>query len=356
VSTLTAELFELHDRAEFEVTAFSLGPDTQDAMRRRMELAFDRFRDVRGKSCADIAALSRAEGIDIAVDLSGLTGDGRMARVFALRPAPLQVGYLGYLGTLGAPFMDYLIADPTLVPPAERAHYLEKIIFLPSYQPNDSRRAIAERRFSRSELGLPATGTVFCCFNANYKITPETWDSWMRILRSVDGSVLFLSADSDAGRRNLEREARCRGVDAGRLVFGGRLSPPEYLARYRVADLFLDTLPYNGGTTASDALWAGLPVLTMMGRSFASRMAASLLRAVGLPELITTTRAQYEELAVALANEPVRLCRLRDHLAANGRTAPLFNTPVFARRLEAAYRTVHQRHLAGLEPADIAVD
>ena len=349
VSTLTAEMFELHDRSRFEITAFSFGPDTQDEMRKRIEGAFERFIDVRGKSDLEVAQLARSMELDIAVDLGGFT-EGSRPNVFAIRAAPLQVSYLGYLGTLGAPYMDYLIADSTIVPVEHQVYYAEKIIYLPSYQANDSKRVISNKRFTRQELGLPQTGFVFCCANANYKIAPGTFSSWMRILNKVEGSVLFLVADDATVQRNLRNEAAERGIDAGRLVFGSRLPTPDYLARYRTADLFLDTLPYNAGTTASDALWSGLPVLTRMGESFAARVAASLLNAIGLPELVTTTQEQYEATAIDLARDPGRLAELRDRLHRNRLTTPLFGTAQFTRRLEDAYTQAYERYLADLTP------
>jgi predicted O-linked N-acetylglucosamine transferase (SPINDLY family) len=353
-SSLTAELFETHDRSRFELTAFSFGPDTADAMRQRVAAAFDRFLDVREQPDADIARLARTLEIDIAVDLGGFTRGGR-PRIFALRAAPLQVSYLGYLGTMSADYMDYLVADDTIIPPAHRQHYAEKIVYLPSYQVNDSTRRIAERPFSRDELGLPPTEFVFCCFNSTYKITPATFDGWMRILTQVPGSVLQVLGGNAALESNLRREAHARGVAADRIVFGGRLPPPEYLVRYRAADLFLDTLPYNAGTTASDALWAGLPVLTCMGQGFASRVGASLLEAVGLPELITASPEEYEALAVELASNPRRLAAIRAKLA-GGRTARLFDTAASARHLEAAFLRMYDRYHAGLPPEDIHVE
>lgn len=355
VSFLAAELFEIHDRGKLELTAFSLGIDTKDEMRRRVEAAFDRFLDVQHQSDSDIARLARDLEIDIAVDLGGFTRGGR-PRIFAARAAPLQVSYLGYLGTMSAEYMDYLIADDTIVPETHREHYSEKIVYLPSYQVNDSKRCIAPRRFGREELGLPATGFVFCCFNGSYKITPGTFDSWMRVLKRVPGSVLLLLGGSAAVERNLRREAHERGVAPERIVFGARLPPAEYLARYRAADLFLDTLPYNAGTTASDALWAGLPVLTCMGDAFASRVGASVLKGIGLPELIASTRERYEDLAVELATNPERLSGIRTRLAEHIRTTPLFDTATFARRLEAAYAHMYERYHAGLAPEHIRVD
>lgn len=354
VAVLMAELFEIHDRSRFEVYAFSYCPDSQDNMRKRLKSAFDRFIDVHGKSDQDIALLAREIGIDIAVDLGGHSGSSRTG-IFALRAAPLQVHYLGYPGTMGAPYMDYVIADSTIIPPADRKHYSEKILYLPSFQANDSKRQIADRIFSREELALPPTGFVFCCFNANYKITPTTFSGWMRILAKVPRSVLYLYAENEAVLTNLRKEAQSGGVDAGRLIFADKLLTdklphPEYLARYRVADLFLDTLPYNAGATASDALRAGVPVLTCLGEAFAGRMAASLLTAIDLPELITRTQQQYEELAVALATDPQRLAAVKHKLAANRSTTLLFDTQRFAEHLETGYAKILERYHAGLPP------
>ena len=354
ISFLTAGLFETHDRSRFEVSAFSLGSDAPDDMRTRIAAACDRFLDVRRQSDLDIARLARNLEIDIAVDLGGFTRGGRPG-IFALRAAPLQVSYLGYLGTMSADYIDYLIADDIIIPAAEQRHYAEKIVYLPSYQVNDSRRRIAERRFSRAELGLPPTGFVFCCFNSTYKITPDTFDGWMRILRRVPDSVLLLLGGNGTLERNLRRQAHERGIAGERIVFGGRLPAPEYLARYRTADLFLDTLPYNAGTTASDALWAGLPVLTCKGEAFAGRVGASLLTAVGMPQLITGTYAEYEELAVALASDPRRLAGIKTALAGKLRTAALFDTATSVRHLEAAYASMYDRYQAGSPPDHIRI-
>jgi predicted O-linked N-acetylglucosamine transferase (SPINDLY family) len=349
VAILTAGLFEAHDRSRFEVTAFALGSDTRDELRMRVEAAFDRFLPVDGLSDPQIVALAREHEIDIAIDLGGYTHDSRSG-IFALRAAPIQVSYLGYLGTMAAEFIDYLIADPVLVPAQSRQHYSEKIAYLPSYQVNDSKRPLAQRTLARAELGLPATGFVFCSFNASYKITPDTFDSWMRILTAVPQSVLFLLGSSATAERNLRREASARGVAPERLVFGRSLPFADYLARYGAADLFLDTLPYNAGTTASDALWAGLPVLTCPGESFAARMAASLLTAAGLPELITADRPHYERLAIELATDPQRLAHLKQKLADNRPRCPLFDTAATTRNIEALYRQMYDRLLAGLPP------
>ena len=282
VSLLAAGLFEHHDRARFEVTAFAFGPEANDALQARLMKAFDRFIDVRRRSDIEVAGLARELGIDIAVDLNGITEHCR-SKIFALRAAPIQVNYLGYPGTMGAPYMDYLVGDRNVIPQAQRAHYAEKIIYLPdSFIPFDSSYAIADRRFTREELGLPGEGLVFCCFNNTYKITPTIFDSWMRILTRIEKSVLWLSQANPTAARNLRTEAARRGVDPQRLIFAERwASLPEHVARLRAADLFLDTLPYNAHATALDALWAGLPVLTYAGEGFASRVAASLLRSIG---------------------------------------------------------------------------
>ena len=354
VSFLTAELFELHDKSKFELYAFSFGPDSDREIRQRLTAAFDKFIDVRAYSDQAVAQLARELEVDIAIDLGGFTENCRTG-IFALRAAPVQASYLGYLGTMGAEYMDYLIADDTIVPAEHRKYYSEKIVYLPSYQANDSKRRISDKIYTRAELGLPRTGFVYCCFNNNYKITPETFSGWMRILQRVEGSVLLLYADNQFAADNLRREAAARGLDAARLIFGERLPVPEYLARYRTADLFLDTLPYNAGTTASDALWAGLPVLTRIGESFAGRVAASLLHAIHLPELITDTQEAYEALAVELATNPQWLAQIREKLARNRLVTPLFDTALFAQHIEAAYLQMYERHHAELPPEHIHV-
>jgi predicted O-linked N-acetylglucosamine transferase (SPINDLY family) len=353
IGRLLAELIEIHDRSRFEVIAFSCGPSTQDEAQQRLVRAFDRFIEVREKSHVEIAALARSLNVDLAVDLGGYTFYNR-ADIFALRAAPVQVSYLGYLGTLAASHMDYIVADRTVVTPESEGYYSERIIYLPdTHQANDRKRRIADRIFTRNELGLPEKGFVFCCFNSSYKISPKTFAGWMRILKAVPGSVLLLYANQKTAETNLRAHSVRHGVDPQRLVFGERLPPAEYLARYRAADLFLDTLPYNAGTTASDALWAGLPVLTLTGEAFASRIAASLLSAIGVPELITSTQQQYEQLAIELASNPQRLAGIRTRIQDNRLTSPLFDTPLFARNLEAAYTAIHDRYQAGLPPDHI---
>lgn len=322
-------------------------------MRKRLVRTFDRFLDVRARSDRDVAMLAREREIDIAIDLKGYTGDARHT-IFAYRAAPIQADYVGYPGTMGAPFMDYLIADPTLIPESHQSLYAEKIAYLPrSYQPNDTKRVVADTVFTREELGLPKNGFVFCCFNNNYKIVPETFDSWMRVLNAVDGSVLWLLEDNATAHANLCRYAEAYGIDRRRLVFAPRMSLPRHLARHRMADLFLDTLPYNAHTTASDALWTGLPVLTLEGTAFASRVAASLLNAVGLPELVTTTRRDFETLAIELATNPQKLAAVRTKLAANRANAALFDIARLTKDLEALYAAMYGRYQADEQPDHI---
>lgn len=352
---LMAELFEEHDGQHFEWFAFSSGPNIHDSMRERLVASFDHFIDVREHRDADVARMSRELGIDIAVDLKGFTTDQRFG-VFSHRCAPVQVSYLGYPGTTGAPYMDYVMADRVVIPDAEREFFSEKVVYLPhSYQVNDAKRRISDRVFTREELGLPSAGFVFCCFNNNYKIRPLVFDSWMRILRAVPGSVLWLFEGNASVVTNLRGEAQARGVAPERLVFAPRMPLDEHLARHRCADLFLDTLPYNAHTTASDALWAELPVLTCQGRSFAARVASSLLHAVGMQELVTRDAAEYEALAIALAQDPGRLQALRARLAEQKVVSPLFDARQFARHLEAAYTAMHSRHVQGLMPDGIRI-
>ena len=354
-SYLMAELFERHDRSRFEILGFSFGPDVKDAMSKRVFAAMDRLVDVQSMTDREVAQLSRTLEVDIAVDLKGFTRDHR-AGIFAERAAPIQVNYLGYPGTMGADYMDYLIADHTLIPKDCQRHYSEKIAYLPdSYQPNDSRRPLSAKLSTRADEGLPENAFVFCCFNNAYKIGPAVFDIWMRILARVEGSVLWLLEDNPSASANLRKEAARREISPDRLVFARRLPLAEHLARHTLADLFLDTSPYNAHTTASDALWAGLPVLTRIGETFAGRVAASLLRAVDLPELVTATEAEFEELAVELARNAERYRALRKRLQQSRATAPLFDTQAFTRHLEAAYCAMFERYQAGLSPEHIQV-
>lgn len=352
---LIAELFELHDKSQFEVHGFSFGPMANDEMRQRLEASFFQFMDVSNESDIDIAQLSRGLNIDIAVDLKGFTQDSRTG-IFSYRAAPIQVNYLGYPGTMGANYIDYIIADKTIIPIDSQSCYGENLVYLPNtYQINDRKRPISDKQFTRQELGLPENGFVFCCFNNNYKITPTVFDAWMRILSLVEGSVLWLLADNPAAKNNLIKEAASRGIESSRLIFADRMPLAEHLARHRQADLFLDTLPCNAHTTASDALWAGLPVLTLIGKSFAGRVAASLLNAIGLPELITTSQEQYEALAIDLATNRPKLAAIKQKLAHNRLTTPLFDSPLFTKHLEAAYIKMYERYQNDLPPDPIYI-
>ena len=334
---LMAELFEKHDKSKFELFAFSFGPDFKDPMRERVEAAFDQFIDVSTMSDKEIAEFSRMLGIDIAIDLKGSTKDHRFG-IFSYRAAPVQVSYLGYPGTMGAEYIDYLIADKTLIPEESQKFYTEKIAYMPhSYQVNDRSRVISDRVFTKKEVGLPEHGFVFACFNNNYKITPDVFDVWVRILQSVEGSVLWLFEENKTAAINLRKEAQKRGLAPDRLVFAPKMETSEHLARHKLADLFIDTLPYNAHTTASDALWAGLPVLTCMGESFASRVAASLLNAIEMPELITSSLQEYEELAIALGKDPQRIQALKQKLENNKLTTPLFDSSLFTKDIENLY-------------------
>ena len=355
VSTLTVELYERHDRNQFEVYAFSYGPDTQDEMNLRVKAGVDHFYDVKKMSYKDTALLARSLGIDIAVDLGGFTQNGRTG-IFAMMVAPIQLSYIGYLGTMGAKYYDYLVADQIIIPKENQKYYSEKIVYLPSFQANDSKQSQAVSKFSRKDLGLPEEGFIFCCFNNTYKITPVTLDSWAQILKKVEESVLLVFASNESAQINLTKAITLRGVDASRLVFGKHLPRSEYLGRYKVADLFLDTHPYNAGTTSSDALRMGLPVLTCLGNSFASRMGSSILNAINLPELITTSQEEYESLAIKLATNPKQLKIIKDKLAKNLPTAPLYDTPSFTKHLESAYKTMYDRFHEGLEPNHIYVE
>ena len=350
VSRLIAGMFEHHDRARFETAAISFGADDGSAMRSRLVKAVDHFVDVRTKSDWEIAALIHSMEIDIAVDLMGFTTGARF-NVFAMRPAPVQVNYLGYPGTLGARYVDYIIADELVIPRDQHLFYTEKVAYLPhSYQANDVARPAPGATPLRQALGLPETGFVFCNFNNSYKITPNLFDIWMRLLKQIDGSVLWLLENSASGLENLRREAQRRGVAPGRLIFAPRTSLEDHLARQRLADLFLDTLPYNAHTTASEALWVGLPVLTCLGSTFAGRVSASLLTAVGLPEQIVYSLRDYEDRALALACEPTLLASIKSGLAQNRATHPLFDTARFTRDMEALYIAMWQRSQDGQLP------
>jgi protein O-GlcNAc transferase len=357
VSVLLVGVLEHHDRERFEIIGVSLSPPDESPLGERVTRAFDRVVDVSRLSDAAAAALLRTLEIDIAVDLMGLSGSSRPA-IYGYRPAPAQVCYLGYTATTALPGMDYIIGDTVVIPSRDEAHYTERVIYLPDcYQPSDSRRAIGVAEVdppSREQCGLPS-GFVFCCFNSHYKITPDVFALWMRLLHAVPGSVLWLSDGTPAATDHLRRAAAEAHLSE-RLIFAPRLeNAAAHLARYGLADLFLDTLPFNAHATASDALWAGLPVLTCQGGAFAGRVASSLLLAVGLPELVTNFLEEYEATARSLALEPARLVALRARLLRNRDTHPLFDTARYCRHLESAFASVRERSERGEAPASITV-
>lgn len=352
---LMAGLFEQHNRSRFEVRAVSFGPPRSDPMRQRLQQAFEHFDEVGTLSDAAIAQQLAQQHIHIAIDLKGYT-QGMRPGILAHRPAPLQVNYLGYPGSLGAPWIDYLIADRQVLPLELHGHCSEQVVSLPEcYQANDRERGIAAHTPSRASLALPAEGFVYCCFNSVYKISPAVFAVWLRLLQATPGSVLWLLQGNQTAQRNLLQAAAAQGIAAERLVFAPWLPHAEHLARYRAADLFLDTLPVNAHTTASDALWVGLPVLTCQGESFAARVGASLLHTLRLPELVTTDLAAYETRALALAQSPRALGHLRARLEAHRQATPLFDTARFCRHLEAAYETMWQTHAQGRAPSTFSV-
>lgn len=357
VSLLSIELFETHDRERFEIIGFSFRANVDDVIYQRMAKAFDKFIDASAMSDEEVARLSREMGVSIAINLGGYT-NGHRTGVFALRAAPIQVNYLGYPGTMAADFMDYLIADDRVVPVNQRPFFKEKIAYMPhSFMPHDSKQSISERQFLRQEFGLPEVGFVFCCFNNYYKIHPAIFNIWMRLLRAIDGSVLWLSDGHESAKNNLRQEAQARGVAPERLIFAKRMDDmADHLGRHQLADLFVDTLPYNAHTTACDALWAGLPVLTCMGEAFPSRVAGSLLHALGLPELVTGSQQEYEAKALELAKSPGRLKEIRCKLEKNRGTAPLFNSVLYRKNLESAYMFMYERYKNQLEPATFEIE
>ena len=352
---LTARLYELHDRTRFSLHAFDNGTTDDSPLRRRIENAFDEVVPIASISDDTAAQRVREREIDILVDLNGYFGRFRQG-LFARRPAPVQVNYLGFPGTLGSRCYDYLIADRHVIPAADDRHYVERIVRLPdTYQPNDPTRAIASEGPSRREAGLPDDAFVFCCFNNNYKITPHVFAVWLRLLREIEGSVLWLLEDNADAVGNLRRACVQHGVDARRLVFAPRVPPDAHLARHRLADLFVDTLPYGAHTTASDALWAGLPLVTVHGTTFPGRVAAGLLHAADLPELITRDLDHYAALSLALARDPSRLRALRDRLVSHRHRCPLFDTDRHRRHLESAFATMHRRSEEGAPPVSFDV-
>lgn len=354
-SILMVELFEKHDPECFDIFCFDNGWDDGSDIRRRISASVREIVDISGLSDAEAAQSVRDRQINILVNLNGHFGLGRLG-VFALRAAPVQVNYLGFPGTIGASYMDYIIADQHVIPVEEQDGYVESVVHMPnSYQVNDRKRAIAPLRWSRGDMGLPSDGFVFCCFNNSYKITPSIFDVWMSLLRRVPGSVLWLLEDSAEASENLRREAEARDVAGARIVFASRMHLDEHLARHALADLFLDTLPYNAHTTASDALWAGLPVLTCRGSTFPGRVATSLLYAVDLPELVTDSLSEYEELAFSFATDTKKLEAIRMALRQRRSSCTLFNTDLFARHLEGAFRIMQERCAAGDRPSFLQI-
>jgi predicted O-linked N-acetylglucosamine transferase (SPINDLY family) len=350
-----AEIFELHDRSRFEVTGVSWGADDGSPVRARIRNACDRFLDARSIGDRDLARQLVERGTAIAIDLKGLTGNNRLG-IYAQRPAPIQVGYFGYPATVGSSFIDYVLADPIIVPLEQQANWAERIVHLPGcYWPNDRQRVVPTPTFTRADLGLPDGGFVFCCFNNNWKITPPLFDVWMRLLRDCPGGILWLLEDNEAAKANLMREAEARGVGAERLVFAVRAEPEVHLARHRFADLFLDTLPCNAHTTASDALWMAVPVVTCPGKSFAARVAGSLLHAVDLPQLICPNLEAYEATARRLAAQPAELRSLKAQLEAHRLDCRLFDSKRLCRNIEAAYLEMWEIHKRGEAPRGFAV-
>jgi protein O-GlcNAc transferase len=356
IAYLIAGVFEHHDKSRFEVTGVSFSSGDKSPMQERIKGSLEHFINVQQERDESIARLLRHREVDIAVDLMGFISNNR-ANVFARRPAPIQLHYLGYPGTMGAGYIDYIVADRIVIPRDHFEFFQEKVVWLPgSYMPYDSRRPAAQGTLSRSDCGLPETAFVFCCFHNSYKISPEVFRCWMSLLKASPNSVLWLSAQGATATANLRREAEAHGVASDLLIFAARVpSQADHLARHQLADLFLDTLPYNAHSTAADALWAGLPVLTRIGQTFAGRVAASLLNAVGLPELIADSEEAYENAALALANDPIKLGEIRRKLEVNRVKTALFNTQLFTRRLEEAYETMYRRHQAGLPPDHFAV-
>jgi len=354
---ILVRLFELHDKSNFELIGFSLNPidKSNDEMYKRISSAFNQLIDVSSKNDQEIAQISRDHKIDIAVDLMGYTTNNRFG-AFIVRCAPIQVNYLGYSGTSGSNCMDYIIADKTVIPKENQKFYSEKIAYMPhSYQANDSEKKISEKIFTKKELGLPEDSFIFCCFNQSYKINPETFDLWIEILNNVNKSVLWLFETDPIASKNLKKEIKLRGLDTSRIIFAKKMALPDHLARHQLADLSIDSFPYTTGVTCSDALWTNLPVLTRIGNSFASRMAASLLTAIDLPEMIVKTKKEYKDLAVELATNKEKLNQIKNKLKKNRLNSPLFNTELFKKNIEKLYLTMYQRYQSDLPIENIEI-
>lgn len=353
---LMGEMLALSDRDRFKVSAYAFNIGPGDEYTAQARAVVDEYFDVDGMSDVDVAALSRQQGVDIAIDRKGYT-TGARTEIFAHRAAPIQVNYLAYPGTMGAGFMDYIVADRTIIPPDAVGHYTEKVVWLPdSYQPRDSRVKVPAGRREREAAGLPMQGFVYCSFNQSSKITPSSFTEWMVILTQVEHSVLWLLSSTDAMEDNLRREAKARGVAPERLVFAPKVPQGQHLQRLRLADLCLDTLPYNAHTTASDALFVGVPIITRPGSTFAGRVCASLLNAMGMPDLIAVNTADYIELAVDLGRNPWRLTDVRARLVEAKKSSALFDTGRYVRALEKAYVMMFERQQQGLAPDHLLVE
>lgn len=352
---LMSGLLKSHDHESFEVFIYSYGKPHEDAGRETAKNAADHFFDIHDMPDLDVLRMVRTHDLDIAIDLKGFTKDTK-SRLFQLRLAPIQMNYLGFPGSMGAEFIDYIIADPIVIPDECKKSYSERIIYLPdSYQPNDNTREISTERSTKADFGLPEDAFVFCCFNNNYKITPDAFDIWMRILEKVEGSVLWLIRSNSQAERNLRCEAEKKGINPSRIVFAEKFPHTKHLERHVHADLFLDTFTYNAHTTASDALWSGLPMVSMAGEQFSARVGASLLSAAGLPELITYNRKEYEEKILELAMDPTKLRAIRDRLASNLSSIPLFDTQLYTRNFEAGLRKAYGIYIRNGKPRDIWV-
>lgn len=358
VTHLTLQFFSMCSRDRFEIYAFAFGKQyaAPPELRQKIEKCFDKYIDINPLNDYEAVKLARKLNIDVAVDLSGITSEARPG-IFANRAAPIQINYLGFTSTLGTDYHDYIIADPVVIPIESREFYTEKVVHLPCVMPFDTSHALSGVKFKRHEQGLPEEGFIFCSFNQHFKINPETFDTWMRILKRVPGSYLWMSQPYEPEAiPNLKKEAASRGIDTSRIIFASRIKEVEkHLARIALADLFLDTFPYNAHTSAIDTLWAGVPIVTRMGRSFASRLAGSLLKSVGLDDLVTDNIKDYEELAVSLALNPAKLKNYRNLLEKNRSTHRLFNTKLYTKNFEKAIEQMYHKHLSGEPPDHIII-
>ena len=354
-SYLMSGLFELHDRSKFEIIAFSFGPSVEDEYRTQLRNSFDQFIEIQNLSDLEAANLARKMNIDIAIDLKGHTQGSRVG-IFAYRAAPIQVNYIGYPGSMGLEFIDYIIADKVIIDQKNQDSFSEKVIYLPHcYQVNDMNKKVSQALITRQDYGLPLDKFIFCSFNNNYKITPEIFDVWMNILHQVENSILWLLVDNSFAKDNLIKEAAKRGISGDRIYFANKIDLPRHLARHRLADLFLDTFPCSAHTTASDALWVGLPLITLKGNTFASRVASSLLLELNLPELITNSYAEYENLAITLASQDGKLTKIKETLDQNKSNGSLFNIDLYRLNLEKAYQMIYQRYMDGQSPDHIKI-